>query len=314
MRFGTIISTLFLLLLANSLPGQADLKGYLDSTQIRIGDHLGLHLLLNCRPGTEIGEPDISVFEEEENLEVLKVGDWDTVDIGNRITLQKNLMITAWDSGYYQVPPIPVTYTFQGRTDTLYTLPIPLEVRIIPTDSSSITPIKPIIEEPTKLIDYWPFFAGLGGLLLIGLLIYLLLKRKNKLVEVPKEPEVIRPPHEIALEKLHRLEADGLWQKGAVKEYHSELTYIVREYLETRYRTPALESTTTQLLNRLRRTDFPPEWIPKLQALLQTADLVKFAKAQPAQDFHTQAMQEARRLVEDTIYIPPVVEDTEEEE
>ena len=89
MRFGTIISTLFILLLANSLPGQADLKGYLDSTQIRIGDHLGLHLILNCRSGTEIGEPDLSVFEEEENLEVLTIGNWDTVDIGNRITMQK---------------------------------------------------------------------------------------------------------------------------------------------------------------------------------------------------------------------------------
>ena len=162
-------------------------------------------------------------------------------------------MITAWDSGYYQVPPIPVTYTYQGKTDTLYTLAIPLEVRIIQTDSSSITPIKPIIEEPTKLIDYWPFFAGLGGLSLIGLLVYLLLKRRKKPVEIPQEPEVVRPPHEIALEKLHTLEAGGLWQKGQVKEYHSELTYIVREYLENKipdsrigkYYYPVIEPTSS---------------------------------------------------------------------
>lgn len=89
-----------------------------------------------------------------------------------------------------------------------------------------------------------------------------------------------------------------------MKEYHSELTYILREYLESRYGIQALEQTTSEILEQLREADFDKSHSVNLASLLQTADLVKFAKAQPPVEFHEQAMLDAEIFIRATKYIP----------
>ena len=138
-------------------------------------------------------------------------------------------------------------------------------------------------------------------LALLGFSIYYLLRRKRK-----QQPAVVLPPpppppaHETALQKLLELEQSDLLDNGEVNAFQTQLTYILREYLEGRYGIHALESTTDDILASLRNIGVPDEWRVQLRKMLQTADLVKFAKAQPPLSFHVEALYSVKTFVEQT--------------
>ena len=80
---------------------------------------------------------------------------------------------------------------------------------------------------------------------------------RNKRAE---EPAYIppRPAHEIAMEKLASLEQSGWLDKEDYKTYQSELTYILREYLEGRFNIQAMESTTAEIIKQMERQKLKP--------------------------------------------------------
>ena len=99
------------------------------------------------------------------------------------------------------------------------------------------------------------------------------------------------------------MEDEKYWQQGEVKKYYSELTNIVREYLEGRYDILALESTTDEILKDLqdlKEEEFEVELWSKLKDMLQTGDLVKFAKAKPNIEKHSQYLKDAKEMVRTT--------------
>jgi hypothetical protein len=125
----------------------------------------------------------------------------------------------------------------------------------------------------------------------VALVVFLLRRRRRTATAPPPPPP--RPAHELALEQLQQLRGAGLWQRGEIKAFHSQLSHIVREYLEGRFAIPALESTTDEILAALRRTDLAEEWRLRLRQMLQTADLVKFAKAVPPENVHEEQLGQA---------------------
>jgi len=110
---------------------------------------------------------------------------------------------------------------------------------------------------------------------------------RKRTVKEEKPLYKVLPPFEEAIYKLNELDNKLLWQNNQVKEYYSELTEIVRNYIERELQVPALEKTTDEIIEMLR--DFhdaktiytSTETIKKLRELLQEADLVKFAKSKP---------------------------------
>ena len=112
--------------------------------------------------------------------------------------------------------------------------------------------------------------------------------------------EVPIPPEEIALADLDKLRTKKLWQAGKIKEYQSELTHIVRAYIEARYQVPALESTTSEILEFKLLKDLEPSLHQDLNQILNIADLIKFAKARPDIGIHEEFMQKAESFVHAT--------------
>lgn len=124
------------------------------------------------------------------------------------------------------------------------------------------------------------------------------------------------PPYDEAIYKLNELDEKLLWQNNKVKEYYSELTEIVRGYIERELKVPALEKTTDEIIETLK--DFneaetistSKETIDKLKALLQEADLVKFAKSKPLAIEIEEDRKDAK-LVIDNLKPKPIIEDDE---
>ncbi len=293
---------------------QVSVKAELDSTSMLIGDQVQLHIQVKHKDkDVTILQADISAIQQVEKLEILDVSEWDTLSIEPDYLLEQNLTLTSFDSGYYWIPSFPIAYTYQGQTRTAYTNELPLEVQTMPEDTLSLAPIKPIIEEPIKIVDFIPYAGGLFALIAAVLLAYFLIKRKK-----PKEkpPKVIIqiPVHEQALNRLDALRKEKLWQQGEIKKYHSELTHIIREYLENRFELNALESTSDDIIKDFQALNLHDEWNEKLKEMLTLADLVKFAKAEPLVEVHDTMMDFAEKFILQTkkIEIPEEeINDTE---
>ncbi|RMG88280.1 MAG: hypothetical protein D6714_00960, partial [Bacteroidetes bacterium] len=220
---------LFTAAFSQSATGQVAASAQLDSTHMLIGDQMALHLIVNHAEGVVIHSPELKVMEQPE-VEILHVSDWDTLQKGPEYVLKKDIVFTVWDSGYVFVPQIPVPYHIQSQTGVVSTNQIPLLVEV-PAIDTTLAPIKPILREPKKFEDYLPILAAFL-ILAAGILAWWYFRKKQKEKTAPPPPEIVLPAHEIALSKLKSLKAKKLWQQGHIKAYQSELTHIVREYLE----------------------------------------------------------------------------------
>jgi hypothetical protein len=159
------------------------------------------------------------------------------------------------------------------------------------------------------LAELVPF---LGGIAIIGLIIgliwyYYWRKRMNK----PLFPVITRtqgPPWQIALQSLALLEEKKLWQEGKIKEYYSELTDIIRHYLNQQYGIEAMEMITAEILEAYDVAGLEPDSRTVLSSILVQADYAKFAKAIPQRNENERSMTQARQFIDAT---KPIIVSTE---
>ena len=282
-----LLTALAFLVCLTASTAQYSAKATVDSTHLMIGDQLRMHLDVLHPPGAEL-LPLVLKKKEGDVVEFLGQTKWDTMKQSGDIRLRKDLLLTGCDSGFHDVPPLPIVFLSNAKRDTIFTQNIPLEVEVPPTDSV-LADIKPIIEEPVVWQDYIPEMA-IAAIVLLAVWLWFFIRRAKAKKELPPPPPVVIPPHEIAFNKLKALREQKLWQQGKVKEFHSQLTYIIREYLEKRYNVQALEQTTDEILAQMKGIRLSDSLTAKMTTLLQTADLVKFAKAEPPSDYHDNAL------------------------
>lgn len=258
------------------------------------------------------------VINEYGDFEIIDLGQWemesdsriDPVSIrwtqnGNTWIHENTLSLVPWYSGAYQIDPVAIY--INDSTQITQTNPSFLLVELIApaVDSSGqlvIQPVKPIIREEKNWEDYILWFIIVGILVLAFpayLLIKIIFKKEDVLYKVHKAPPP-KPAHVIAEEKLLQLEQEKLWLQNDIKTYQSKLTYIIREYLENRYSIQALKSTTDEIKRALKKHDFDAKYEIKLTEILQIADLVKFAKANPPENIHARFLEDAKEFVTNT--------------
>jgi len=291
---------------------QVQVEGRVDTTDILIGDQIRYTLTLSAQPGTTLQEVGTQTIADAEGFELIRIGQLDTIAQSPEILMTQQIVLTSFDSGEYYLPELPVTYLQNGEPKTVRTNAIPVRVRTIPVSANNtdLQPIKPIIEEPLNLWDVLPYILAVLGVVLLALLIgWLIRRQKAPREEAPPPPP--RPAHEVALEHLDQLGGSSLLDREDYKSFQSELTTILRVYLEGRFGIHALELTTEEIIRQMAEVDTQKEWRPELRTMLQTADLVKFAKATPPRSFHEDALDTVRSFVQATIPEPePEPEDT----
>lgn len=257
----------------------------LEKSFIQIGDQVKCELIVTVPAGSHVQWP-ILPDTLAAGIEILRKSGIDTVSSDkDKFTLRQELIITSFDSGSYVVKPIPFKYGQKGDTVTYFTetAPVTLDVQTIQTDQAQdIKPIKPPLNAPVTFRELLPWIGLVLLILAIAALVYFYLKkRKQAKPVVTSRLKTTIPPYEAAIEALESLRLKKLWQSGRVKEYYSEMTEIVREYIELRFPVRALEMTTSEINAALRQTDVNSTAREKLNQTLILADLVKFAKEQP---------------------------------
>ena len=282
----------------------------MDARQIVVGDHVRLFLEVTNKPS--LGTVQWAAMPDTFNsLEVVEKGKIDTIAAGDMVTYKQRLVITGFDSGLFKVPSFifPVAAT-NGDPYTIQTDSFMLAVNTVAVDTTkAFKPIKDVIYVDWSWLDYvWYILAGVVLLVLIVAVVVYLIKKKKQAPPVPEGPK--ETLQEKALRQLRELDAKQLWQQGKVKEYYVELTDILRSYIEERFSTPAMELTTDELLYKAQVHRELQPYQTALSVILTTADLAKFAKAQPAPQEHTDVMMRAIEIVEKSkpVIAPPPTE------
>lgn len=292
-NFCTLI---FFLSMTHYVSGQVNFNARVDSTSMLIGDQQNLTLTFVSPSSQDKAELHTEYLDTCSFLDIISQTPWLKSELNNQSTLEKRLRFSIFEAGDYTIPSL---YAILG-SDTLHTYLIPLIIQGIEPDSTGLLPIKGIIQEKSKWTDYLAWIIGVLSLLVAyGLYRYLQYKKKSKMIEAVIEVPVVIPPHEIALQKLYALKESKLWEKGEVKEYHVQLTFILREYLEHRYGIPALESTSHEILRDIRSLSLK-EHVSTIDEILNIADWVKFAKGIPEENVNALALDRTIDLVEST--------------
>jgi predicted nucleic acid-binding protein len=293
-----------LLLGAGALGGMPDGPGVsatatVDTTDYRIGDRIEIEVRLEHPPGTEVEPAAVDsggVFTLLEREGIERISDGESM---------ARFTVAAYDTGRLTIPPFRFRAVAPGDTAAVEVTTGPIEVVLhdVPVDTTAdIRDIRP----PVSLGYSWreavvPGLLLLAALVVAGLVVRAVRRRRRGRDVVPEPgPVDARPPHEIALERLRRIEAERIWQAGEVKRYHSEVTDVVRSYLEARFRIAAPELTTEEILAEVRRDGLDSRAAAEIERVLRRADRVKFARYRPLPEENEAAMREAFAVVERT--------------
>lgn len=281
---GIIIFTM-VIFSGNSWAQQAGAWSSLDTNAIMIGDQIEYEIGITVPSNTFVEWP-LLVDTLTSNIEILNRTNIDTTFIENDITLSQRLLITSFDSGYFEIPQQEFKFAFERdsiiyntSTGTLY-----LQVFVPEVDTAQeFKPIAGPIKEPYTLREIltWSLIA-MAVAILIALIIYIILRAKKKEPVFKRKQKPQLPPHIIAINQLEELRLAKVWQSGKLKKYYTELVDIVREYMVNRYHFDAQEMTSFEILAELKNHQINDEITGKISSVLNLSDMVKFAKALPA--------------------------------
>jgi len=294
---------LFLLtVLRASAQSDAKVEAKVDANQIMVGDQV--RLFIEAQHNSRQGVLQWATIPDTFNkLEIVEKGKIDTIRQNDVVTYRQRLLVTGFDSGMFVIPSFvfPVIPN-NGTAYTIQTDSFPLLVQTVAVDTTKgFKGIKDIMLVKSSWLDYiWYIIGGALFLILVTIVIIYFIRNKKAPQPVVAPPPPVESLQEQAMRMFKALEEKQLWQKGQVKEYYTALTDIIRGYIEARFNTPAMELTTDELLHSARMHKEMNSHIELLSTILYTADLAKFAKAQPLPHEHTAAMENAILFVNAT--------------
>ena len=322
-RFFLLLTVLLLGNAALTTPAVADVaKAEIDTAWVMVGMPRNLHLEITVPKGAKVQwpaslRPDGIVATDYENPSqhyMLEYGPNTTFKVdttaqpGDMVTLSQDIQFFAFDSAGMVIPPFK--FLVNDR-DTVATQMLALKCdhpfQEVPADPQATQDFKPVMAPAFVLWDFiwWFFWLQIAvTTITVGTLVYLHYRKHRKLKGPDGEPveqKPLLPAHVMALQALEALAERKLWEGGQAKLYYTELTDILRRYIEQRYQVSAMECTTDQILEELIELTMQQKAsYTNLRDVLQLADLVKFAKYEPVADENKMAFMNSRLFVEQT--------------
>jgi hypothetical protein len=306
---GTRISLLIFLALISgqglSLKAQASLGLQVDTPAIRIGEQV--NALLTLSGLTEPARVRMPLVYDTlaRGIEILEQQGVDTVrnDDGT-YTLSIRYRITSFDSGSYIIRNLAAQFIDAADTTIILAPPVTIDVfTVTVAEDDELRDIRDPFRIPLSWREVLPWILLVIGIL--SLIIAYRWYRRQRRTGKPMIPVFSKPSisaHERALAAFEELRRKKLWQEGRYKEYHSELTDILRKYIDERFGIPAMEMVSWEILDALEEVrEIEREKMSEMHELLTLADMVKFAKALPLADESDRSLRFAVDFVKNTI-------------
>lgn len=298
---------------------KVSVKAKLDSVQLLMGNMTLLHLEVVQNQGATGGfeifngaRPDGVVGVCGDSVELRTAFKRDTLDLGSRrIQINYQVPVQAFDSGFYRLPEfVYVSGTDTARSNRVSLKVVPVNV----SENDAISDYAGVAEPegksifdalPDPLVELWWLWLLIIILAAITLYGWQVYKKRGSIL--PKKPEPT--PYEAAMKALKDLKARQLWEKGMEREYFTQLTDILRVYLEKRFGINAMEMTTHQIISTLADNAEVKEKRGYMREILDIADFVKFARVRPMPADNIASYDNAVRFVEETRSVEPAEEE-----
>lgn len=295
----TILCALFCFVSAVAYSQGVTVQAKLDSSSILIGQQTKLHLEVTQDKNTKVQFP-IIVDSIVPGVSVVSLTKADTADLQNgKIKVSTDVVITSFDAATYAIP----AFKFVAGTDTLQTNPLSLKVFTVKVDTvkQRIYDIKPVYNAKINWAEVLK--TSLIILLILAALAFAFwyfkkyLKKKNQV----EEPLVIVDPHQFAIHELDRIKTEKVWQQGRIKEFYTDVTSVLRLYLQHRFKIQTMEMTSDEIMDSvddIKEVDGQAK--VHLKQILKLADLVKFAKWTPDLNENDLTISNAYMFVDET--------------
>ena len=271
-----------------------------DTTDYIVGDYIHYQIELQYDNSITVFMPPVQDSVKvldfiKENKPVRQVEENKTSEIYSYV-------FSKYDSAGVTIPSLPIGYTVGNETEKSYINTNTVDILVTTVD---VDPTADIFDVKAPLwipLDWWLIIIiAVVVLALLGGGYYWYRKYLKKKAESMPERVVIKvPSYKVALKELNELEEKKLWQAGQIKEYHSEITGIIRKYFEERFNILALEMPSSELLSKLKSIHEVQVIFDTTRSFLENADLVKFAKFQPMASVNEEMMKQAYNIVTET--------------
>ncbi|MGM9775466.1 MAG: hypothetical protein ACI3ZG_01655 [Candidatus Coprenecus sp.] len=284
--------------------GQNVVEPSITRDTILIGDQVEWSALFHLKSGESVKIDPISGYIAP-GVELIKGIEYDTISSKKDfLDVVAKATVTSFDSGSYVIPSMYAYISRDGQvSDTLMIREISLEVTTVPIDTATyqMFDIRPQFRYPVTLSEVMPYVVGvllLAALVYAAILIFKRVKARKvgeQVVRVKEKPWVV------ALKNLDEIDQKRLWQGGMVKAYYTEVTDVLRIYLQERFSITTMERTSAEILsdiscgNVLEKAEYD-----RLKEILVTSDFVKFAKFNPSELQNEQALTSAKKFVNNT--------------
>lgn len=296
-----IISLVLLLQVSAATAQNVILNAKLDTFAMRIGEQTRARLELSIDSSYNVVLPELEKEKLVEGIEILESKEYSqNVDGGRKKYIQEYL-ITSFDSTRYEIPPFEVVVD----KDTFASNRLILDVYSVEIDTANINNIA----GPAEVVDVQLTWEEVRDAIYLAIILILvavalvmttisLIKNKPIIRIVKVKPKL--PSHVIAINRIDEIRNnESLSAEGNEKEYYTQLTDVLREYMHDRFGIDAQEMTTSEIIDELLKIK-DKESIKELKEILEVADLVKFAKMKPDERENRLNMTNAIEFVNET--------------
>lgn len=295
----TILITLFTGIAAAQ---NVSVNAEIDSCQRLIGEQARIKLKVGVDANKKALLP---IFDKEivEGVEIVEKLPNDTqfLNEGRRLLITEEYIVTSFDSALYAIPAFEVLVD----GEPFYSEGLALAVYSMPIDTTNLDQFFPPKDIWIVELGWNDYKGSLGYFLMLVLtatiLIWVTIRYINNkpIIRIVKlKPK--KPAHEIALNEIDRIKNDSEWRvSGNSKDYYTALTDALRVYMNERFGFKATEMTTDEIVAKLLQIK-DKESIKELREILETADLVKFAKFNPPMNENDRNLLNAVEFINDT--------------
>lgn len=283
----------------STLCAQVIVEAHTDTASILIGEQIQMRVKCTVNAGQKVKFPSYSPQQQiVQGVEVVSNGSIDTLVLNNgkRLELTRRYTITSFDSAMYQIPPFKVEVdgkTYASRNS------VGLKVSTVAVDlqhPEKFNGPHAVVEQPFE----WSWTMWLCALLCVAMLaaVVALAVRLTDPKLITRRV-IINPPTPAHITAINNIEQIKRKPANDVKLYYMELTEALRSYIEKRFGFNAKEMTTNEIVRHLYETN-NEEAMTELKSVLETADLVKFAKHKTTLTEQDQSLMSAMSYVQTT--------------
>lgn len=291
---------------------QNKIETSVDTTSIKLGDTFLYTIKAHTKAGTLVTFP---ATEQLGHFDVVESFPIDTINSDNTQELIKKYHLTQFEAGDFSVPAMPVIMDAK----LFHTDSIKIHVQDVEVDTlkQPLYEIKNISKEGASFSTTWYYIMFIVLAIFLGLGIYWYIKRQQD--KNLTEDDKYKTPFEKAVKKLKKLEEKKNWNRGDAKPYYSDMSIITRNFLEETFGISAKELTTFEIITILNATlndkeiNIDPAIIKDLKIVLESADLVKFAKSQPTDGEITADTSKIQEVVDNINTAYPISAATQSE-